>query len=191
MPWEGRLNLLRGRIMIRIASLVGLSIVLAGCAPTPLPPSRSAGPSAEDQPAREDDEAIPDASEAAIVRISDDIRAACKLSESEAYFAYDSARVSTPGLDLLEALAQCFSRGPLIGKSMRIVGHADPRGHDEYNLVLGSRRADSVQQALIEKGMTAERITTTSRGEMDARGSDEPGWAQDRRVDVLLGNSEP
>jgi hypothetical protein len=29
---------------------------------------------------------------------------------------------------------------------------------------------------------------TTSRGEMDATGTDEPGWSKDRRVDVVLAN---
>jgi hypothetical protein len=36
--------------------------------------------------------------------------------------------------------------------------------------------------------MDNAKIATTSRGELDAQGQDEPGWARDRRVDLLLGN---
>jgi peptidoglycan-associated lipoprotein len=162
---------------------------LVGCASRPVTPSRQPEP-ANEFAREEEDERRADTAEQSVVRISDDIRKACQLSESEAYFAYNSANVRAEHVDLFEKLAACFARGPLIGRTMRIVGHADPRGDDEYNLVLGSRRADGVQKALVEKGLTAERITTTSRGEMDAKGSDEAGWATDRRIDLMLADSD-
>jgi len=37
------------------------------------------------------------------------------------------------------------------------------------------------------EGLSAAKIATTSRGKLDATGSDEAGWAKDRRVDVVLG----
>jgi peptidoglycan-associated lipoprotein len=69
---------------------------------------------------------------------------------------------------------------------MRLVGHADPRGSSDYNMVLGGSRADTVKTFLTMKGMPGGRIATTSRGEMDASGTDDASWAKDRRVDVLL-----
>ena len=71
---------------------------------------------------------------------------------------------------------------------MRLVGHADPRGDEEYNYVLGQRRADNVRSAVVDAGMAAASIAATSRGEDDASGSDEQGWAKDRRVDIVLGS---
>jgi peptidoglycan-associated lipoprotein len=66
------------------------------------------------------------------------------------------------------------------------VGHADPRGDEEYNLALGGRRADAVADALAQRRLSRNQISTTSRGEMEASGTDEPSWAKDRRVDVTL-----
>jgi peptidoglycan-associated lipoprotein len=71
---------------------------------------------------------------------------------------------------------------------MRLVGHADPRGSDEYNLVLANSRADGVKIFLLSRGLRGQQMATTSRGEMDAKGTDEATWAADRRVDILLAN---
>jgi peptidoglycan-associated lipoprotein len=71
---------------------------------------------------------------------------------------------------------------------MRLVGHADPRGGEEYNLVLGGSRADGVRTFLIDRGLAAGQVASTSRGEMDAKGRDESSWAEDRRVDIRLAN---
>jgi peptidoglycan-associated lipoprotein len=89
---------------------------------------------------------------------------------------------------VLQKLATCFKDGPLKGRSMLLVGHADPRGDDEYNLVLGGRRADGVRGMLMKYGLGKDRITTSSRGEMDASGTEPESWAKDRRVDVKLGS---
>ena len=71
---------------------------------------------------------------------------------------------------------------------MRLVGHADPRGDEEYNMVLGGRRADNVKAAIAGAGLDSAKMATTSRGEMDATGTDEAGWERDRRVDIMLGS---
>jgi peptidoglycan-associated lipoprotein len=71
---------------------------------------------------------------------------------------------------------------------MRLVGHADPRGDEEYNMSLGNRRADNVKSAIVGAGLSASQVATTSRGEMDATGTDDASWEKDRRVDVLLGS---
>ena len=71
---------------------------------------------------------------------------------------------------------------------MQLVGHTDPRGTDEYNLGLGTRRAESVRTYLQRLGVPATRLGPTTRGELDASGSDEAGWQRDRRVDLQLAN---
>jgi peptidoglycan-associated lipoprotein len=122
------------------------------------------------------------------INISDEIRRACGITDAEAHFAFNSAQVREADRVILKKLATCFSTGPLKGREMRLVGHADPRGEAEYNMVLGGRRADNVKGAIAREGLAEERIATTSRGEMDATGTDESSWARDRRVDVMLGN---
>jgi peptidoglycan-associated lipoprotein len=128
------------------------------------------------------------APEASTVSISDEIRARCGIADSDAYFAFDSARLTTNDATPLDRVATCFTKGPLAGRSVKLVGRADPRGADEYNLTLGQSRADAVGLYLAGHGLARSKTLSTSRGAMDASGTDEAGWRRDRRVDVLLGN---
>ncbi len=122
------------------------------------------------------------------LNIDPSIRQACGITDTEAYFSFDSANVQPGYRALLRKLSDCFMTGPLKGRQMRLVGHADPRGEDNYNLVLGGQRADNVKKTLVAEGMAADKVQTSSRGEEDATGTDEAGWAKDRRVDVQMGD---
>ncbi len=122
------------------------------------------------------------------VAISDEIRKACGISSEDAFFAFDSAAIESADIRPLNAVAQCFTTGPLAGRTMRLIGHTDSRGPSEYNMVLGQRRADAVDGYIDRRGVQRTRVETTSRGAMDASGQDEAGWARDRRVDVQLGS---
>ena len=103
-----------------------------------------------------------------------------------AHFAFDSAAINGDAASALGAVARCFDSGPLKGKSMKLVGHADPRGEAGYNLALGQDRATSVASFLENRGVGADRVSTMSKGEMDATGTDEAGWARDRKVEIFL-----
>jgi peptidoglycan-associated lipoprotein len=83
-------------------------------------------------------------------------------------------------------VAQCLTTGPLKGRSVKFVGRADPRGTQEYNMALGERRANAVMKYLAGLGVGAPQMTDTSRGALDATGSDAAAWRQDRRVDIDL-----
>jgi len=120
-----------------------------------------------------------------VVHISRDIREACGISDADAHFPFDSAELGQVERPVLSQLAQCFIAGALAHHQMKLVGHADPRGDTDYNMVLGGSRADTVKTFLMIKGLPAGRIATTSRGELDAQGTEEASWAADRRVDVL------
>ncbi|HYQ03988.1 MAG TPA: OmpA family protein [Polyangiaceae bacterium] len=164
--------------------------IAAGCAsdppPAPAAPTATAAPTPP-PPAPKQLEKPGDDPSKSNINISDEIRKACGITDTEAFFAYDSANVRPQDKGVLKKLADCFSTGPLKGRELRLVGHADPRGDDEYNIVLGGRRADNVKTAIANQGLSANKIATTSRGKLDATGTDEPSWAKDRRVDVVLG----
>jgi peptidoglycan-associated lipoprotein len=69
------------------------------------------------------------------------------------------------------------------GLSIEIVGNADERGSDEYNLALGNRRAVAAKQYLTGRGIDASRISTRSAGEEQPvdPGHTEDAWAKNRR----------
>jgi peptidoglycan-associated lipoprotein len=125
--------------------------------------------------------------ERGVVVIAAEIRKACALSDKDAYFDFDSAKLDGADRSVLQRVVACFNSGPLAGRSMRLIGHADPRGDTEYNMVLGGSRADNVKQYLQHQGLSGDSRATTSRGELDATGTDEAAWARERRVDLTLG----
>jgi peptidoglycan-associated lipoprotein len=178
--------------MLKLSLAVATSFALVACGsdpPRPITPTTPEPPQAiTPAPAANPTEKAGDVPSKSNINISEDIRKACGITDSEAFFAYDSANVRPQDKAILQKLASCFSTGPLKGKQMRLVGHADPRGDEEYNMTLGNRRADNVKNAIVEAGLAAAQIATTSRGEMDATGTDEASWEKDRRVDVMLGS---
>jgi peptidoglycan-associated lipoprotein len=66
-------------------------------------------------------------------------------------------------------------------------GHADERGTREYNLALGERRANAVQQLLVLQGVAQSQIQVISFGEERpvALGHDGEAWRLNRRVEIL------
>ncbi len=177
--------------MKRALSLLALGMAL-GCGSDPPPPAKA--PEATPGPATPAPAPIAnnpkpedDASKGNI-NISDEIKKACGISDAEAFFGYDSANIRAQDKAVLAKLAACFTTGPLKGREMRLVGHADNRGEDDYNMLLGQKRADNVKGAIVAAGMTAAKALTTSRGELDATGADEASWSKDRRVDIVLGS---
>ena len=171
-----------------IVSALVIAAFATGCGSTPTPKtaarsSDNYNPEAPAKMAKSDDKGT-----SGMVSISDDIKAACGISDDEAYFAFNSADVRPRDKRILDKLRACFTSGKLMGHTMQLVGHADPRGDDSYNLALGGRRADSVKNIIVGRGMPSDKVVTSSRGEMDATGTDESTWAKDRRVDVRAGS---
>jgi peptidoglycan-associated lipoprotein len=122
------------------------------------------------------------------VQVSTDILRACGLSDADAYFPFNSSRLEKQDIVPLNTIATCFTTGALKGQSMKLVGHADPRGATDYNMTLGQSRADGVETYLEKRGLDKAKLESSSRGAMDATGTDETGWARDRRVDMTLGS---
>ncbi|MBT5331222.1 MAG: OmpA family protein [Porticoccaceae bacterium] len=84
----------------------------------------------------------------------------------------------------IDMLADYLQRNPHL--NVRLDGHADPRGSDEYNNVLAKFRALSVANALYLKGIEQERIRVYYHGAAESEASlgDYEAYARDRRVNV-------
>ncbi len=97
------------------------------------------------------------------------------------HFDFDASDIRAEDRALLDRKAAIM--GANGGLKVRISGHADERGSDEYNLALGSRRAAAAKTYLVNKGIDASRIETVSFGEerpLDP-GHDDTSWAANRR----------
>ena len=72
-------------------------------------------------------------------------------------------------------------------KRIRLEGHADERGTREYNLALGERRAEAIQNYLIVNGASRSQIEIVSYGEERPaeRGSNDRAYQQNRRVQIV------
>jgi outer membrane protein OmpA-like peptidoglycan-associated protein len=77
---------------------------------------------------------------------------------------------------------------PMSGTVVRIEGHTDARGTEDYNDQLSALRAANVRDVLIRGGLPAERIVVTAAGESGAAApeQDTDGMALERRVEITL-----
>ena len=105
------------------------------------------------------------------------------------HFDYDKAILRGGDAAVLDQKVAILQANP--GLRIRISGHCDERGSDEYNLALGNRRATAAKQYLVSHGIDAGRVETVSYGEerpLDP-GHNEDAWSKNRRdeFDILAG----
>lgn len=102
------------------------------------------------------------------------------------YFDFDSAELTEAARAELERIAAELRRFP--DKGLMVEGHCDERGSEQYNLLLGWRRAEAVQAFLEHCGVAADRIRIVSLGEREpaVEGHQERAWASNRRAEFRL-----
>ena len=110
------------------------------------------------------------------------------LSFATIYFDFDKSDIKPEQRDAINRNAQLMSRYNTV--RIRIEGHCDERGTEEYNMALGQRRADSVERYLTDYGISSSRITTVSYGEMRPVDSEhnEAAWSKNRRGEIIITN---
>lgn len=84
-------------------------------------------------------------------------------------------------------MAEVLQQYPFI--VIELQGHTDPRASDAYNQALGRRRALSVRNYLLRKGIQPERMTIRSFGESRRKvpgGTGVVDYARDRRVEIIF-----
>ena len=102
------------------------------------------------------------------------------------HFFYDETTVRPQAVPELKRLAACLTTEPFAELDLRLVGHADPRGSEQYNRELAQERAQQVRNMLIDYGVPSERIEVATRGESEAIGdTPEASYGYDRRVDIV------
>ena len=102
------------------------------------------------------------------------------------HFDYDKSEIRADDQAILDWKARLLAANPSM--TLRISGHADDRGSDEYNLALSNRRAGAAKRYLVNKGVAESRITTDAYGEerpLDTAAT-EAAWAANRRAEFTL-----
>jgi len=103
------------------------------------------------------------------------------------YFETDSAIIQPRSFPLLDAVAATLNGNPQIAL-VEIQGHADERGSDQYNIKLTRARAESVMNALIERGVLKDRLRSAGYGErcpVDPK-HNPAAWEKNRRVEFKI-----
>jgi peptidoglycan-associated lipoprotein len=97
------------------------------------------------------------------------------------YFDYDAGTIRADQQAALQSDIEFLKQHT--GISFTVEGHCDERGSTEYNLALGDNRASAVKNALVQGGISADRIKTISYGKEKpfCTESNEQCWQQNRR----------
>ena len=108
------------------------------------------------------------------------------------FFATNRARIRSKSHRLLRNVAAVLNNHPEI-TLVRIEGHTDSQGADDYNMELSQKRAEAVRDFLVEEGVTTGRLVARGFGEtrpIEDNGSRD-GRAANRRVEFNLGEENP
>jgi peptidoglycan-associated lipoprotein len=103
------------------------------------------------------------------------------LSGAVLKFEFDSATLDKDSTKRLDRIAEAMKEHPRA--RVKIAGHCDERGTQEYNLTLGQQRAQAARAYLVALGVDGSRVETVSYGaETPAdQGHNEEAWAKNRR----------
>ena len=109
------------------------------------------------------------------------------------FFDYDQSDLRAEARATLDAKLAFLQANPSV--RIRVAGHTDERGSDEYNIALGMRRAAAAKRYLVDLGIADERIAVVSFGEERPLNveSTEAAWAQNRRdeFEIIAGGVPP
>jgi peptidoglycan-associated lipoprotein len=140
-------------------------------APTPAPTPPPAQPECDAacMKARED------------AKNADAVKAATAALTATIFFDYDRSDITDDARSKLDQKVPILTQNSAV--RIRIAGHTDSRGSDEYNLALGQRRAAAAKRYLTDRGIDGSRIEIVSFGEERPTCTDdaEGCWSRNRR----------
>ena len=148
----------------KFAAVIAAGLMIAGCAKQQVDQTSSA--------------ATPGSQQDFVVNVGDRV-----------FFETDSSELTEQARATLDKQAQWLNNYNRY--AFTIEGHADERGTREYNIALGARRAQTVREYLVTRGIAAARMRTISYGKERpvAVCDDISCWSQNRRAVTVLDQS--
>ena len=190
--------MIRTRYLSVVALGVVLTLAVSGChknvpkvaaappsAPPPAAPPAPPPPAPPPQPPRTVPPPAPLTEDEIFRRKTlDQLNAERPLSD--VFFDYDMSEIRAEARGPLQTNADWMKRWT--GTQIMLEGHADSRGSAEYNLALGTRRANSVRDYLVSLGVPTARITVVSKGKEAPFCTEqtEVCWQQNRRGHFVI-----
>lgn len=112
------------------------------------------------------------------------------ITLGDVLFNVNKAELSAGGINNVKKLADFLNKYPQ--RKVMIEGHTDSRGTNEYNQALSERRAESVQKALADMGISGDRVMTRGYGESSPVASNDTaaGRQINRRVEIILSDDQ-
>jgi outer membrane protein OmpA-like peptidoglycan-associated protein len=109
----------------------------------------------------------------------------------EVLFEFDSARLTSDGRDVLDALGGALLSAELANvRRVTLEGHTDAKGSDEYNDSLSLLRAQAARQYLVQKHrIPSGKVTAVGKGKSELADPRDPYSAANRRVRVVVEGS--
>ena len=110
-----------------------------------------------------------------------------EFKDQTIYFEFDKSSIKPSEVGKLEEVARKM-KTQFQGKALRVEGHCDERGTEEYNRSLGDRRALSIREKLVALGLDPEMVPTVSFGEDKPvdQGHTDAAWSKNRRGELIL-----
>ena len=179
-----------------VTTAMAAVLFVGACKKDPPPPPEPTGPTAEELEAQRIADSIAAAEEAArqAALAAERERAAMEAAIAAAratlaeriYFDYDVAEIRPDSERVLRDKLAILRASPNV--MLRIEGHCDDRGSNEYNDALGNRRAQAVVDFFTNFGLDASRFAIVSFGEDRplANQSNENAWAMNRRGEFII-----
>jgi peptidoglycan-associated lipoprotein len=151
----------------KFAAVILAGLMIAGCAKQSVDASGMSGTAA-----------TPGSQQDFVVNVGDRV-----------FFETDSSELTEQARATLDKQAQWLNNYNRY--SFTIEGHADERGTREYNIALGARRAQTVREYLVSRGISGQRMRTISYGKERpvAVCDDISCWSQNRRSVTVLDQS--
>lgn len=111
--------------------------------------------------------------------------ASSSLSLNTIYFDFDKYNIREDQSANAKATADSLKANPKV--KIQIQGNTDDRGSVEYNLALGTRRAESLKKFFVAAGVSKKNISIVSYGKERpaVQGDNEDAWSKNRRDDVV------
>ena len=145
-----------------------------------------AQPEPEPEPEPEQVQTIKEVINEAIKEEKKEIKIDFEKLAKKSLFAFDSDKVSESSYSGLNFVANFLKENPNV--TVKIEGHTDNIGPEEYNQDLSERRALSVANYLIDQGVDSDRITTKGFGSTRPIASNKTskGRAKNRRTELTF-----